>query len=173
MQRTTITQGATSLAALAILLAACGARPRHPTTPPPADPIANIAHQELHARGIAFARTGDFIRAEQYLRAALEKGHRDTKVVPQLIRVCVAASRLRAAAAYAAPYLEQHPDDTATRTVLATIQLALGEQMAARDNLQRVLTNERSNDLVKQHAHELLAQLPQEPRKRRRRRRRR
>lgn len=125
---------------LVLALAACAGAPPRPDGPPPTDPLAGVEHAELFGRGLAFARAGDYLRAEQYLQTALLKGHPEQEVVPALVKVCVAASRLRAALAYAAPYLEQHPDDAAMRYLTAHLRLAAGDRDGARRELETLRT---------------------------------
>lgn len=103
-----------------------------PSGPPPVDPIASIDASELRAQGLAFARTGDLTRAQQYLAAAYAKGFDESLVLPEIVKVCVAASRLRAALSYAEPYLDRHPNDAGMSYVVGSIHLALGNlQLAA------------------------------------------
>lgn len=124
--------------ALALAAAACGAAPAHPVGPPPADPLTEVDHQELHQRGRAFARAGDFVRAEQYLHAALIKGGPEAVLVPEIVKVCVAASRVRAALAYARPFLDSHPEDAGMHFVVAHLYITIGELEEARAELERV-----------------------------------
>lgn len=86
-----------------------------------------------------FARQGDSIRAEQYLLAALEEGAPEAEIVPQLVVLCVEASRLRAAVEYAEDYLRSHPGDVSLRFLMATALVALARPDAARVALEEVL----------------------------------
>jgi tetratricopeptide (TPR) repeat protein len=128
--------------ALVVLLAACGhASPSGPDGEPPADPIADVAPDELYRRGVALAQRGDLVRAEQYLAAALDRGFPKERGVPVLLRVCVASSRLSTALGYATPYLEEHPNDWSLRHLVATIHLGLGHADDARRELERVIAD--------------------------------
>lgn len=126
------------LLALPLAAIACGPPPAEETTPP-ADPMADVPPKELFERGVALAQAGDFVRAEQYLAEARDRGHAEEQVMPVLIRVCLASSRLRAALGYAEPYLERHPDAWALRFLVASIHLGLGRPEDARAELERVV----------------------------------
>lgn len=117
----------------------CGSSssPLPPKAPP--DPLRSIAAVELFERGVELARDGDLIRAEQYLTASLRRGYPEDRVVPMLVTVCLAGSRVRAALSYAAPYLDRHPDDAALRQLVATLHLALGNLDRAQAEIEEVL----------------------------------
>jgi tetratricopeptide (TPR) repeat protein len=101
----------------------------------PAAPDPNAAAHELFDEGNQLAATGDSVRAEQYLAAALREGYPGEEVLPPLLRVCLAGSRLRAALNYATPYLKKHPDAVWLRYLVATVYLGLGQPLHARENL--------------------------------------
>lgn len=125
-----------------VFLAACGhAASSGPEGEPPADPIADVAPDELFRRGLALAQRGDLIRAEQYLAAAIERGYPRDRGLPILLRVCVASSRLTTALDYARPYLEEHPEDWPLRHLVASIHLGLGHPDDARRELERVIAD--------------------------------
>lgn len=90
-------------------------------------------------RGVALARAGQFVRAEQYLSLALGLGYREEETLRALLGVCLASSRLRAALNYAESRLVRHPDDWSLRYLVASIYLAMGEHWRAREELKRVL----------------------------------
>jgi tetratricopeptide (TPR) repeat protein len=100
-----------------------------------AAPDPNAAAHELFDQGNQLAATGDSVRAEQYLAAALREGYPGEEVLPPLLRVCLAGSRLRAALNYATPYLKKHPDAVWLRYLVATVYLGLGQPLHARENL--------------------------------------
>jgi len=93
----------------------------------------------LVALGKGFAAVGDTTRAEQYFSAALERGGDDRKIIPLILRVCIQDARYRVAIQYAEGYLRKRPDDSRTRFVLATLYAGVGENVAARAELERVL----------------------------------
>ena len=64
---------------------------------PMPDPIADIEGQELYDTGLRLARTGDLLRAEQYVKGAMERGFPVERALPALLKICIAASRLNAA----------------------------------------------------------------------------
>lgn len=100
---------------------------------------------ELLARARAFTASGDFTRAEQYLNLAADVGTPRAEVVPLLMDVCVRDHRYRAAIQYAEQHLRDHPRDHSLRFVLATLLLAIGEPVRARDELEAVLRARTEN----------------------------
>lgn len=96
---------------------------------------------KLLERGRAFAEVGDHVRAEQYLAAALEQGAPPNKVLPLLLRVCVADRRYRVAIDYVEPQLKKSPNDYHLRFVLASLYAGTGDVKAARAELLRVTTD--------------------------------
>jgi len=101
----------------------------------------------LFQRGREAADRGDSVRAEQYLSLALERGYDESRVLPVLLRVCLASSRLRAALDHAEPYLRDHPEAEALRYLVATIHAGLGQTEDARLDLGQLLrTNPNSGD---------------------------
>lgn len=127
-----------ALSALPLLLLACGHEPP-PAEVPPADPVQDVSGEDLFAQGVAMAGRGDLIRAEQYLAAAMDRGHPQDQVMPVLLRVLVSASRLRVALDYAEPYLARHPEAWALRYLVGSIHLAMGDAAEARRELERVV----------------------------------
>src|SRR5262249_30987608 len=95
--------------------------------------------EKLVDRGLAFASVGDLTRAEQYLSAALDQGADETKVLPALLRVCIAAKRYRVAIDYATPYLRKHPGDNRLRFVVASLRAETGDVVLARADLEHVV----------------------------------
>jgi tetratricopeptide (TPR) repeat protein len=124
---------------LAALAGCARSAPRPP--PPPGDPLVDVRASDLYRRGLALAGGGDFVRAEQYLTSAMARGYPERQVLPQLIRVCVASSRLRAALRHAEPYLEANPDAWSLRYLVASIYLGVGEVDRARASLERVIAD--------------------------------
>ena len=120
-------------------LSACGGSGLREGSPP-TDPVADVSKEQLFDTGMSFASQGDFVRAEQYLAAAGARGYDETQLIGPLVRVCVAASRLRQALLYAEPYLRRHPDDWRLRFVVAAIQLGLDRVADAKTALERVVT---------------------------------
>jgi tetratricopeptide (TPR) repeat protein len=98
------------------------------------------AAAELFERGLGLAARGDALRAEQYLVLAMRAGHPEERVIVPLVRVCIASSRLRAALAHAQPYLQRRPDTWQLRYLTAAIHLALGQELEALTELQRLLS---------------------------------
>jgi tetratricopeptide (TPR) repeat protein len=125
------------LIAIVCLGAACGGSQKQVRLK--GDPLRQVSAKSLYRTGAAFADQGDYVRAEQYLVAALAKGYSEDKVLPVLLRACLESSRLRAGISYAEPYLSRHPEDWRLRFVLATVYASLGETSRARSELHRVL----------------------------------
>jgi tetratricopeptide (TPR) repeat protein len=131
-----------ALAALA-LVAVAGAgcadhRPRQ-VGPPPGDPLREVEAAELYQHGLAMADRGDFVRAEQYLVASIERGYPEERVLPALLRACLSSSRLRAALSYAEPYLQRNPSAWSLRLLVASIYLGVGDVDRARTALEKVI----------------------------------
>jgi tetratricopeptide (TPR) repeat protein len=122
----------------ALFLLGCGAQ-AHPSSSENTDPLANVSAEELFQRGVRIGEAGDFIRAEQYIAAAIERGYPEGAAMPALMRVCVESSRLTAALAYAEPYLARHPGEWSLRLLVASIKMGLEQHEQARDELLRVI----------------------------------
>lgn len=105
---------------------------------PPADPLSLSSPEALYENGLAAADQGDFIRAEQYLAAAVERGFPEAEAVPALVKVCLASSRFRSALRHAVPYLERHPTEWSLRYLVGTIYLGIGDSQSARIELEKV-----------------------------------
>lgn len=103
------------------------------------DPLNDIPPAELYRRGMILGQRGDFVRAEQYLLAARNRGFDEARVIPALMEVCVRGSRLSAGLGYAEPYLESHPTDWPLRLLVGSIHLGLGRLAEARSHLERAL----------------------------------
>jgi tetratricopeptide (TPR) repeat protein len=82
---------------------------------------------------------GDLTRAEQYLKLALANGGEPKRILPELVAICVADERYRAAAEYVKDQLRRHPAEHQLRFLLATLYVGLGENELARAELERVL----------------------------------
>jgi hypothetical protein len=121
----------------AMVLTGCGASAAE--APPPGDALDTIEAAQLFHFGNQLAESGDSIRAEQYLSAAMARGYPEGEVIPRLMEVCVQASRLSAALSYAEPYLDRHEREWPLRMLVATIQMSLNHTSTARVNLERVL----------------------------------
>ena len=101
--------------------------------------LAAVSSEELFVLGVVHARSGDLLRAEQYLNAARQLGQDESAVVYWLVRVCVAAGRYQSALSHAADYLRAHPSDWSLRFVVASIHEALGDVARARSELERIV----------------------------------
>lgn len=117
--------------------------------------LSAVTVDDLLFLAASHARSGDLLRAEQYLSAARQRGHDDAAVVYWLVRVCVAASRYQSALSHATNYLRDHPADWSLRLVVATIHEALGDVTRAQSELEWIVGAEPSLPL----AHYRLAML--------------
>lgn len=102
------------------------------------DPLDTVDGAELFRRGLALAAAEDYVRAEQYLVASMERGHPEDDVMMPLVSACVRSDRLSAALRYAEPYLARHPGAWTLRLVVATVQMAIGDPESARREFVRV-----------------------------------
>ncbi|MCP4446730.1 MAG: hypothetical protein GY811_15490 [Myxococcales bacterium] len=106
------------------------------------DPLIDAGAEELFSEGMEYARLGDFIRAEQYIVASVDRGYDREAALPVLIEVCVKSSRYDSALSHALPHLEREPDNWRLRVVVATLYSALGNGQRARAELQRVIIDQ-------------------------------
>ncbi|MFI5307134.1 MAG: tetratricopeptide repeat protein [Polyangiales bacterium] len=125
---------------LVVLGASCV--PRAETRPPAAADAAATSPESLFAHGQALFAGGDHDRAEQYMTLAVRAGYPEARAIVPLTRVCIAASRLRAALDHAVPFLRRHPDAWELRYLVAAIRLALGHVAEARTELERVIASQ-------------------------------
>lgn len=136
-----------------LLLAGCLAAPAgcHPPTFSRGSELqaelSAVSEDDLLFLAASHARSGDMLRAEQYLSAARERGYDEAVVVYWLVRVCVAASRYQSALGHATSYLRDHPADWSLRLVVATIHEVLGDLTSAQSELERVVRAEPSMPL--------------------------
>jgi tetratricopeptide (TPR) repeat protein len=138
-----LTRGAL-FAVAALGLGGCGpATPLPVTAEKKQEEREKVAQQEapekLFQRGREFARIGDNNRAEQYLSGAMDGGADPGKVLPLLLRVCIAERRYRVAIDYAEPYMRRRPDDYRLRFVIASLYHSIGEPQSARRELEQVV----------------------------------
>lgn len=110
---------------------------------PPRDADAAAAERTadagaLLARGQALLRSGDSVRAEQYLTLAVRAGAPESRAIVPLVQACVGSSRLQSALEHAVPYLRRRPGAWRLRYLVAAIQLALGRTPLAIEELARV-----------------------------------
>lgn len=143
--RPSVQTGALAFVTLA-LTAGCGggasstAGAQAPASDPDVERVREQAKPErLVALGRAFAENQDYARAEQYFSAAISSGADATKVMPDLLRACIADGRFRVAIQHAENYLRAHPGDARTRFLLGTLYAGVGEGDRAARELDRVL----------------------------------
>lgn len=105
-------------------------------------PPAAQEPQVLFERGVAAHRSGDTTVAEQYLMAALERGHPPAEVIPILLATCIAGDRFDTALHYARGQLLKNPRNWRLRYLVATLHLATGQDERALDETQRMVEEE-------------------------------
>ncbi len=125
------------LCAVAMLSGACGGAGANDN--PPADVLADVEPEELFNHGVGLAQRGDYVRAEQYILAAEQRGIARSRTFPVLVRICVADSRIDHALHHAEPELEARPSDWRLRFLVASLQSASDRGAEALQNLQRVV----------------------------------
>ena len=131
-----------------VLLAACFAVMggcHHPTLHQGSElqaELTSVTAEDLFLLGVSHARSGDFLRAEQYLTAARQRGHDQASAIYWLVRVCTAASRYQSALGHADRYLRDHPTHWSLRLVVASICEALGDLARAESELEHIVRAE-------------------------------
>lgn len=136
-RRATGSAGATLSMLVAVTLQACAASPS--ATRAATNTNASARAVDYAREGRRAATHGDFVRAEHYLASAIRLVPRDARILHALVRVCVAASRLRAAHGHVEAYLLREPDAWQLRHLLAVLDIALGRRDDAERELSRVL----------------------------------
>ena len=101
--------------------------------------LTTVTAKDLFLLGVSHARSGDLLRAEQYLTAARERGYDEASAIYWLVRVCVAASRYQSALNHAAKYLRDHPTHWPLRLVVASIFEALGDLARAELEMEQIV----------------------------------
>lgn len=141
---------------LLALVAGCGSATPAPVAQAPNqnDPLSHIDAKALFDRAQYLAKQGDYIRAEQYFAAAVDKGYPEQKVIGPLVEACVLSSRIPAGLQYAEPYLERHPQAWSLRLIVASLYYSLDRPQDAEVALLRVLEDAPQEPAT---AHYLLA----------------
>jgi len=132
------------IAASSAGVVACGAhgavdKPAESARSPLKD--ANLLIQQ----GNLALEAGDFTRAEQYYAAALTAGADSKRVMPSLLKACVASGHLRLASEYAEADLARNPQDANLRFLTGAIHASLGNRATAREHLVRVASDLKGN----------------------------
>jgi len=104
------------------------------TRPPP-----ELRASAFAGSGLSWLERGDYVRAEQYLQLAWHAGHPEAELIGPLLQACIASNRFRAALAHADRYLARHARAWRVRYVKSALLRALGQPVAARQELQRVV----------------------------------
>jgi tetratricopeptide (TPR) repeat protein len=98
-----------------------------------------LSAAQLLAVAAALEQSGDTVRAEQYLQQALRQGAPAGAVVPRLLRMYAADGQYRLAIELAENHLRKHPRDRGVRLFLGTLYGALGQELNAVAQYERVL----------------------------------
>jgi tetratricopeptide (TPR) repeat protein len=141
------------IAALAMLgvLASCASTTTAgaPTVGAPKAPAAEAAPAttqltiaQLLEVAAVLEQSGDTVRAEQYLHAALQQGADERAIVPRLLRLYVADGQYRLAIDQAEHHLRRHPLDRNLRLFVAALHTAVGADALAVAQYERVLRAE-------------------------------
>lgn len=162
------------------ILGGCHSATLHQSTDLQAQ-LATVTAEDLFYLAVSHARSGDLLRAEQYLSAARQRGYDEAAVVYWLVRVCVASSRYQSALGHADDHLRDHPLDWSLRLIVASIHEVLGDIARARLELERVVraapgrplphyrlamlyrSSEVDRERAKEHLAEYLRLAPQGP----------
>jgi len=140
-----------------VLVAGCGSATSAPVAQTPTnqhDPLSHIDAKALFDRAKILAKQGDYIRAEQYFAAAVDKGYPEQRVIGPLVEACVLSSRIPAGLQYAEPYLERHPQSWSLRLIVASLYYSVDRPQDAENALLRVLEDAPKEPAT---AHYLLA----------------
>jgi len=108
-------------------------------------------------------QSGDSVRAEQYLHAALEQGADADRVVPRLLRLYVADGQYRLAIEQAEQRLRRQPHALRLRLFVAALHAAVGADTLAARHYERVLQAEPRNAEAHYALASLLHQAGREP----------
>jgi tetratricopeptide (TPR) repeat protein len=123
------------------LLAVClGSGCAHPRPQGLGEPIFELSVPQLLDVAELLAHSGDTMRAEQYLSAALQKGADERRVTRRLLALYVADGQYRLAIALAEDCARRHPRDASLHRLLASLYLAVELDASATDEYERVLT---------------------------------
>ncbi|MET0413963.1 MAG: tetratricopeptide repeat protein [Polyangiaceae bacterium] len=93
----------------------------------------------LIERGQAFAGAGDYARAAQYLRAALQQHGDPELILPLLVAVEIKDMSYRSASQHLENWLRTHPSDVRARFVFASLLRALDRPKDAEQELLGIL----------------------------------
>ena len=150
MRRTILT-----MMVCASLLGGCAGRQRPAS---PASHVPPLSAAQLIEIADVLARSGDRVRAGQYLSLAEKQGASSSQVLPRMLTLYAEDGQFRLAIEHAENYLRLHPDDPRVRLCLASFYQAVGESGEAVHELDRVVAREPRNA----DAHFALATLLQE-----------
>jgi tetratricopeptide (TPR) repeat protein len=123
--------------------ASTGSASAHTVAKAPA--TAALSIQQLLEVATVLEQSGDTVRAEQYLHAALKQGGDETAIVPRLLRLYIADGQYRLAIDQAEHQLRRHPRDHGLRLFVAALHTAVGADALAVEQYERVLKDAPRN----------------------------
>jgi len=103
---------------------------------------AQLTIAQLLEVAAVLEQSGDTVRAEQYLHAALQQGGDERAIVPRLLRLYVADGQYRLAIDQAEHHLRRRPRDRNLRLFVAALHTAVGADALAVAQYERVLRAE-------------------------------
>jgi tetratricopeptide (TPR) repeat protein len=126
----------------AVLCAACaGVTPARASLSEASPRTEQLSGAQLLEVGDALARSGEHVRAEQYLMLAEQRGIAARTVMPRLLSLYAADGQYRLAIDRAETYLQQHPNEVRVRQCLASFYAAVGALDGAVRAYDRVLAD--------------------------------
>lgn len=128
-----------SLSAGLLMLVLAGCAHGGALAPEPGAPAARPTAAQLLQIAQVMEASGDTLRAQQYVLAALASGADQPSTVRWLIRLYVADSQYRLAIDRAEDQLRRRPNDLGLRMLLASLYDATELDLAAAEQYERVL----------------------------------
>ena len=105
----------------------------------------SLTKEQLLEVATVLEQSGDSLRAEQYLHAALKQGADPQGIVPQLMRLYATDGQYRLGIQYGEHYLRSHPNHQAVRLLLAALYTAVDATTLAAEQYERVLIADPKN----------------------------
>lgn len=134
---------ALSLAAFVLVASAACAAPKSPSVEAAKTVEKGYAPERMLELGRAHRKSGDATRAEQEFASVLENKRASDEqrraALRELLATCIEAQRFRVAIDYAEPELRKQPNDVALLRLVASLAVAVGEGLKARELYERLL----------------------------------
>lgn len=123
-----------------------------------ANGLTGLSDVQLLELADVLTRSGDSLRAQQYLLMAQKRGASGAEVLPRLLSLYIADGQHRLAIEHADAYLQRHPRDVRVRELLAALYAAVGYTDQAVKHYEWVVEHEPA----RAQAHYALASLLRE-----------